>query len=472
MEKYEVIIIGAGTAGLTARRQVANVTNNYLVVDPGPLGTTCARVGCMPSKALIQIANDYHQIQKLKGKGVVGIEGLSIKSSEVMSHVRTLRDRFVRGVMDSYKGWEDKLVKERAVIISKNRVKIGSKIVESGKIVIATGSTPKMASAWNDFAPALITTDDFFELEQLPRSVAIIGLGVIGLEIGQALSKLGVEVIGVNQGRAIGGITDPIVQNYVNKKLDKEFPVHFGELEMLSFKNGLLEFRAENKTYKVEKALVTIGRSPNMSNVGLENLKIPLNIGGMPSIDKNTMSLTECPNIFVAGDSNSDRPILHEAADEGFIAGYNAGSKNIQCFKRRVPLGIIFSEPNLATIGLNYKELKAIGKNFVTGAVSFEGQGRSIVKLKEQGVLHVYVDSRTEKILGAEMQAPDGEHLAHLLAWVISLDLTVTQVLKLPFYHPVIEEGLRTALRDAHTLLHQDKKNGYELSRCDDPPIR
>jgi len=166
---------------------------------------------------------------------------------------------------------------------------------------------------------------------------------------------------------------------------------------------------------------------------------------------------------------NGDRPILHEAADEGIIAGHNAVNEE-QCFKRRVPLGITFSDPNIAFVGSRHQDLVHQNRDFVIGKVSFEGQGRSIVKLKEQGLLHIYADTKSGEILGAELQAPDGEHLAHLLAWAISLKLTVEETLRLPFYHPVIEEGLRTALRDCARQIHgQDLK---ELFRCQDSPIR
>ena len=133
--------------------------------------------------------------------------------------------------------------------------------------------------------------------------------------------------------------------------------------------------------------------------------------------------------------------------------------------------GVTFSDPNIATVGKRFSDLKEENIEFVTGKVTFEGQGRSIVKLKEQGLLHVYIDKVTGVIYGAEMQAPSGEHLAHLLAWAISMKLTVFEALKMPFYHPVIEEGLRTALRDGANQLENGSEQS-ELFRCDDAPIR
>ncbi len=470
MKHYDVVIIGAGTSGLTARREIEKKTKNYVVVDDGPMGTTCARVGCMPSKVLIQVANDFNQTLKFSKIGITGQDHLKVNSTDVMNHVRSLRDRFVRGVKSGEPEWADKLIRKRAKIISKNEVQIGDDLVKADKIIISTGSSPILPDEWKKFQSHLINTDSFFELPDLPKSMVVIGLGVIGLEIGQALSRLGVKVIGVNIGQALGGVSDPEIQKYVNKKIGEEFQLHFNGLEILEItKDNKLKFKADDQIYEVDKALVSIGRSPNIKNIGLENLKIPLDKKGLPQVDKNTMKLVEAKNIFLPGDANADRPILHEAADEGLIAGFNAVNDEV-CFKRRTFLGIAFMDPNIASVGKKYDELIANNVEFVTGEVSFEGQGRSIVKLKEQGLLHVYVDKHTYKILGAELQAPDGEHLAHLLAWAISLNLTVQEALRLPFYHPVVEEGLRTALRDA--LKKVSPEVALELFRCSDPPIR
>jgi dihydrolipoamide dehydrogenase len=161
---------------------------------------------------------------------------------------------------------------------------------------------------------------------------------------------------------------------------------------------------------------------------------------------------------------------LHEAADQGRIAGFNAVN-DPQCFKERVLLSITFCEPNIAIVGKRYEELVQKGVDFVTGKVSFEGQGRSIIKLEEIGALHIYAERSSGKLLGAEIFAPDGEHLAHLVAWAISCNLTAHETLALPFYHPVVEEGLRTAIRDAARQV-EAPPNQLEVFRCEDSPIR
>ena len=156
--------------------------------------------------------------------------------------------------------------------------------------------------------------------------------------------------------------------------------------------------------------------------------------------------------IFIAGDAGDDLPILHEAADEGRIAGENAARfPDVREAPRRTPLAVVFSDPQLAVVGARHADLPP--GTFVTGEVSFEDQGRSRVMLRNTGLLHVYADIATGRLVGAEMIGPDAEHLGHLLAWSIQAEFTVERTLAMPFYHPVVEEGLRTALRDADAKL-------------------
>jgi len=468
MKKYDVIIIGAGTSGLTARREIAKKTQNYLVIDDGPLGTTCARVGCMPSKVLIQAANDYHRRHKFESMGISGADKLEVSTEAVMEHVRSLRDRFVRGVKVGMEDWQSMhLLRGRAKFIDSNTVEVDGEKLWAEKFVLATGSRPLIPGSMMDFKSHILTSDDIFELESLPKSVAVIGLGVIGIELGQAFNRLGVEVSGVTLDKAIGGLTDPKIQDYAALKFEDEFPILYASAELKEItSDGKVKIQAGEKTLLVDKIILSMGRRSNADKLDLDKTNMKLTDRGLPKYNKNTMVADGAEHIFVPGDVNADRPILHEAADEGTIAGHNIFAEEPVCFKRRKSLGITFTDPNIATVGKRHSEIK---EDFVTGEVTFEGQGRSIVKLKEVGLLHVYVSSKTHEVIGAELMAPDGEHLAHLLSWGMSMKLTVFEMLKMPFYHPVVEEGLRTALRNAASKL-EDKNQ--ELYRCADTPIR
>jgi dihydrolipoamide dehydrogenase len=157
-------------------------------------------------------------------------------------------------------------------------------------------------------------------------------------------------------------------------------------------------------------------------------------------------------SIFIAGDVNDDVPLLHEAADEGRLAGENAAHfPDVRAGLRRAALSIVFTDPQISIVGGGFHRVRDLPH--VTGVVSFADQGRARVMLRNQGLLHVYAETGTELFVGAEMLGPDAEHIGHLLAWALQMNLTIPQMLEMPFYHPVVEEGLRTALRDAQAKL-------------------
>jgi len=448
MRNVDVAIIGAGSAGLSARSEVAKITENYLVIDDGPLGTTCARVGCMPSKVLIQAANDFHRRHKFSAMGINGGSDLSIDLKTTMEHVRSLRDRFVRGVLGGISSWQDThLIQKRATFIDQNSLKVGDEIIKAKKIIIATGSKPILPDAWNEYKDYFVDSDFFFELENFPKKMAVLGYGVIGLELGQAIHRLGVEVTFIGRRPVVGGLTDPEIASYTWKKLSEEMDLSSDGIEILGKSKNGLRIKTGEREIEVEKVLFGLGRQPMVKGLGLENLGIEFNSKDVPLYDPETYLVKGTEGVYLTGDATGIFPVLHEASDEGKTAGFNAVRENRTPFKKRTRLSVTFSDPNICLVGKSYKELKDEGIDFVTGEVSFEGQGRSIVMLKECGLMHVYGCKKSGLLLGAELFAPSGEHMAHLLAWAIASKKTVFEILSFPFYHPVLEEGLRAALR-------------------------
>jgi dihydrolipoamide dehydrogenase len=206
-----------------------------------------------------------------------------------------------------------------------------------------------------------------------------------------------------------------------------------------------------------------------VGDIGIEHSGLALAADGVPRFDSRTMQCGSS-HIFIAGDANNERPVLPEAADHGKIAGDNAGRyPDVRPGLRRTPLTIAFTEPNIATLGANYRSLCASGMpKFAVGEVSFENQGRSRVMLQNKGMLRVYGQYGTGRFLGAEMIAPRAEHLAHMLAWACQGRMTVERMLDMPFYHPVVEEGVRTALRDLAANLAKDPS--HETAAMDSEP--
>lgn len=449
--KVDVAIIGAGSAGLYAMAKVKQGGKSFVLIDGGELGTTCARVGCMPSKAIIQVAEDFHRPSVFHRFGITGHEGLEIDLAETMEYVQDTRDHFVDQVLTTS---VDELPPER--LIGSNCRFIEPTLLETDEgeriradaVIIATGSTPIVPAAWERFRDRILTTDEFFELEDLPKSMAVIGLGVIGLEIGQSLHRLGVEVTGIDQLESIGGISDPKVAHAAVEAIGKEFPLWLGHpAEISEEPDGRLRVTAGEHSVVVDRVFASLGRRPNLDRLNLEVLGVARDERGIPQHNPNTMQVGDLP-VFIAGDVSGNRPILHEAGDEGRIAGYNASRDRIVAFKRRVPIHITFSDPNIIRVGASFAELDP--ETTAVGAMRVAPVGRALIMARNRGLIHVYADKASGRLLGCEMVAPHGEHLAHLMLLAISQQMTVGQLLQLPFYHPTMEEALQSALRDLY----------------------
>jgi len=445
--EIDVAILGSGSAGLNALGQVKKAGKSYVMINGGAFGTTCARVGCMPSKALIQIAEDFHRRSVFNRHAISRGDTLTLDRAAAMEHVRELRDIFVNRVNSNStdKMPEQVLIHGYARFVDPHTLEVNGETIHAGKIIIATGSRPIVPEAWEDFADRVITTDEFFELEILPKSAAVIGLGVIGLEIGQSLGRLGVDVTGIELSDTISGIQDPVLQQVAIDVIGKEFPLWLGNPAELRAEGNQLRVTAGEQSVLVDKVIATLGRTPNIADLNLAGIGIDCDERGIPRFNPDTMQVGDS-HIFIAGDVNNRRPILHEAGDDGKIAGYNAARDTVTRFRRKTPLAITFCDPGIASIGANWDELDQ--EKTSVGEMQMETVGRALIMATNKGIIRVYADKATGVILGAALMAPRAENLAHLICWAIEQEQTVFDLLRMPFYHPVIEEALQAALYD------------------------
>ncbi|MGZ9895917.1 dihydrolipoyl dehydrogenase [Bordetella bronchiseptica] len=457
----DVAIIGAGTAGLAAYRAARAAGKRALLIEGGQYGTTCARVGCMPSKLLIAAAEAAHAAGHGGPFGVHVDGAVRIDGAQVMARVKAERDRFVGFVLEGVENIpaEDKL-RGMARFAEDTVLRVdGHTEVRAGSVVIASGSRPAVPPPFLALGDRLVVNDDVFAWDALPARVAVFGPGVIGLELGQALARLGVQVRVFGVSGSLGGITDPRVRQSARKAFQEEFYLDPDARVLETKRIGdevEVRYVALDNTERTERfdyALVATGRRPNVDGLDLHNTSLALDARGVPHFDRHTMQAGQAP-VFIAGDANADAPLLHEAADEGRIAGENAARyPEVAPGMRRAALGVVFSDPQIALVGTPFARLES--DTFVAGEVDFGDQGRSRVMLRNRGMLRVYADIESGRFLGAEMVGPSAEHIGHLLAWAAQQSLTVAQMLEMPFYHPVVEEGLRTALRDAAARLGQ-----------------
>lgn len=462
LHTVDVAVIGAGTAGLAARRAAARAGASAVVIDRGPLGTTCARVGCMPSKLLIAAAEAAHGIEAARLFGVHAGPP-RVDGPAVMRRVQSERDRFVSFVLADCEALRasGELLMGEARVIGPDLLQVGdSAQVKFRGLVVAAGTVPTIPRAYAALpAELVLTNDSVFELKELPRSVLVVGTGAIGLELGQALHRLGVRVTIVGNRGVLGPLKDPEVKASAMEVLGRELDLHANYVleEIKAGGDGVtMQYRCDDHTQRTgtwEKVLVAAGRRPVLGGLGLERAGVEFDHHGQArGLDEHTLRIGQTP-VFLAGDVSGLRPLLHEASDEGNIAGENAARlpDGVEAKARRCKLSVVFTEPQLVVVGDGCVHTSEA--THARGEVSWGNQGRARVLGKNVGMTRVYATRADRVLRGAEMAGPGAEHMGHLVAWVVQMGLTVDAALELPFYHPVLEEGLRTALRGVKAAL-------------------
>lgn len=445
--KVDVAIIGAGTAGITAFHVIKAAGKQAVLIDRGPLGTTCARVGCMPSKAALHAGMRWMAAKQLPVGATLSEQG----PLALWAHARQTRDALASGAAQRIRqAAGESLIMAEARFVAPGVLEAGKQRIEADAFIVATGSSPVIPQAFDNVSPHILTTDTLFELETLPKRLGVVGLGAIGLELGLALSRLDVEVTAADQGHIVGGIQDPDIQDRAISTFMDELPMWLGFSVNVSPAGGAVLMHTSEHNAVVDHLLVATGRAPNTGWLNLSVAGLPLDASGRPSIDPATMRASAMP-IFFAGDVQPDRPLMHESVDEGRMAAQAALSslcgEQWQGAPRRVPISILFTDPDVCAVGLSFDA--AMQRGAVVGVAEGSANGRSKILGAQESLLRIYVAPDTGILLGASMLLAQGEHLAHLIAWAIQAKQTVTDLLAMPYYHPSIEEMLQSALKSA-----------------------
>ncbi|MFC5557430.1 dihydrolipoyl dehydrogenase [Methylobacterium iners] len=454
--RCDVAVIGAGTAGMAAYRAAREAGARAVLIEAGPGGSTCARVGCMPSKLLITAAKAAHDARRA-GEFGVATGPIRVDGVATLQRVRRERDRFVAGVLSEFEKFpnEDR-VNGRARFVARDILVLEDRDtrIAFGAAVIAAGSSPAVPELLAGLGDRVLTTDTLFEIPDLPRSLAVIGGGPVGIEIAQAMARLGVAVTLLDGGHALAGLRDPDLVARANALFAAEMTLHFGtKVERAESAGDGIRLTWAGKdgaggSGVFDRVLAAAGRPPSLRGLGLEEAGLSLDEKGGPCFDPRTLMGEGAP-IFVAGDAAASRPVLHEAARQGRIAGRNAaalvrsGPTGIATPAPWVNLAMVFTDPGTAAVGETYDPERAAER--VVGAVDFSRQGRARIMDRAAGALRIYAD-RAGCLTGAEMLCPEAEHLGHLLAMAIQDGQTAQDLRDRPFYHPTVEEGLVTAL--------------------------
>jgi dihydrolipoamide dehydrogenase len=294
----------------------------------------------------------------------------------------------------------------------------------------------------------------------LPRSLAVIGAGAVGLELAQAYSRLGVRVLLLDQAAYVSPLSDPVVQARATDLIGQQIDMQMNS-QVLTLS---IEGRRVNLSYtthgrlrvtQVDHVLAAMGRRPMLADLNVEAAGLALDEHGMLTrVDPCTGRVGQS-HFFVAGDARGQHQVLHEARFTGHMAGDNAARFPDMVAHALPPsLSMVFCDPQIMMVGQSFHDLRDRASTVACGMASFDDMGRGRIMGSAGGVIRLYADKVSQTLLGAEMVGPGAEHIAHLLAWAIQHQVPVKALRDSPVYHPVLEEGLRPAIDELAQSLH------------------
>ncbi|HEX8446021.1 MAG TPA: dihydrolipoyl dehydrogenase [Sphingomonas sp.] len=450
----DVAILGAGTAGLAAYRAATDAGAHAVLIDPGPGGTLCARAGCMPSKALIAAARSAHHARQAAGFGI-RVGEVVVDGAAVMDRVRRERDYFVGAVLkDVHAIPADRRITGRARFVAPDRLAVThGPDVAAAAIVIAVGTAPTLPDLLDPVRAWVHSSDTIFDIARPPATLAVLGAGAIGLELAAAFARLGTRVTLIDKAAAIGNIADPDVQRVARARLSTDIDFRLGsELRTATPTPTGAHLRWDGDSSgegTFDCILAAVGRPPALDGIGLDASGLARDDHGTPHFDAATGRCGDS-RIFVAGDARGCRPVLHEAARSGRLAGHNAACPAAM---RRDPIlpafSVIFTDPQIVAVGCSHD---ALPSDTIVGTATFQDNGRVHIDGGGDGLLRLYADCDGE-LLGGAIVGLDAEQIGHLLALALSAGLSLGDLADQPYYHPTIPEILQRAARDALTVL-------------------
>lgn len=447
IKHYDVVVIGGGPGGYPAAIKAAQGKKSVALIEAKELGGTCLNRGCIPSKALIASAAIYQQAKDskkfgiLKGEVDFDFEKMTKHKDDVVSKLR----KGVEGLVAAYK---IDLIKGFGKFVAPFEIKVTGpepQILHAQKVIIASGSEPRSISAFPFDYERIHDSTSLLELKTLPKSIVIIGAGIIGCEFASLYATLGVDVTLLELLPRIipmeeESVSDALTKAFQKKGIKIQTKVQVSGIDKT--KNGVSVKLSDGHKIEAEMALVAVGRSLNTSAIGLDKIGIAVNESGI--IPVNDKMETEIPGIYAVGDIASRWWLAHVATHQGIIAASNAIGEHARMDYRAIP-SVIFTNPEIATVGLSLKMAKEKGYSAKLSAFPFQALGKSKASFHTEGFAQVVIDSRTGEILGAQVVGYDASTLIAEMALAISNELTIECIGETIHAHPTLPEAWQEA---------------------------
>ncbi|MEC7838972.1 MAG: dihydrolipoyl dehydrogenase [Chlamydiota bacterium] len=456
-KNFDIAVIGGGPGGYPAAIKAAQSGKRVALIEAKEVGGTCLNRGCIPSKALISNAHLWHMVKRADEYGI-SVENASFNFEKMKNRKDAVVDK-VRSSLETLIATNQiTLIKGYGKFISPREIKVNGEdncIIHAEKTIIATGSEPRNMAAFPFDYERVHDSTSMLNITELPKSIAIVGGGVIGCEFASLYNAFGVEVTILEMMSSIIPMECTSVSSALRKAFKKKgIAIQTNVMVEGIERNGdsVTVSLAGGEKVTADMALVCVGRSLNTGNIGLDKAGVIVKESGI--IDVNEKMETSVPGIYAIGDIASKWWLAHVASHQGLVAARNACGEHAEMHYNAVP-SVIFTDPEIGTVGMTLDQAIKEGYNATLGAFPFQALGKAQATIQTEGFAQVVIDRSTGQVLGAQVVGNEAATLVAEMGVVIANEMTLECVTETIHAHPTIAEiWLEAALVANETPLH------------------
>ena len=463
---YDVVVLGAGPGGYVSAIRAAQLGAKTAIIEKNKVGGTCLNVGCIPTKALMKNVEILHYIDAGKKRGIKVKGELELDYAKAVKAKDKAVKQLVNGVTGLLGSNEITMYQGMGTVKAGNKIEVAAEngdveTIEYGKLILATGSSPKMPPIPGADLEGVMTSEGFLSITEVPEKLVVIGAGVIGCELATVFKAYGSQITMVEMMDKPVAILDSDVANYMEGILTQQgIDLKLGKQVKSIARNdaGSLDVTIADKDGNEEvvsgdKVLISIGRGPNVA--GLDELGLETERGYVVVNDKLE---TSAKDVYAIGDVTGKKLLAHVASEMGVVAAENAMGANKIMDLSIVP-SCIYTIPEVGCVGMSEKEAKDAGYDVICGKFPLVACGKAVATGDTEGMFKIVADKKTRKVLGAHLVGKSATELVAEMAAYMKMNATVDDVVDTIHAHPTISESIAEAARDIdNCTIHMPKK--------------
>jgi dihydrolipoamide dehydrogenase len=444
-QKTEVAVLGAGPGGYVAAIRLGQLGKETILIEKEKLGGVCVNIGCIPSKALIRVAKLKRRLEAAKQIGLE-VSGVNVDLPKVQAWKQSVVDRLTQGVEYLCKGHNVRIIKGVGVFKGPKQIEVktatGTETIETKDVVIAAGSRYYDLPTFRFDGTKIISSTEALSLQEVPKNLVIIGGGVTGLEMGTMYAELGSKVTIIEMLEQLLPGTDIDMVRVVERSLRKLGVDYHVKSKAKEYRDGKVYAELEGgkeATFDADKVLVVVGRRPNSDEIGLEATGVKMDSHGFIQVDRKMQ--TNVPGVYAIGDIVGPPMLAHKAMKEGIVAAEVIAGMNSEADFRAIA-GVIFSDPEIATVGLTEAQAKEKGYEPVVGKFPFTALGRSALAGETEGFVKIVADKNSDVVLGVHIVGDEASDMISEGALAIEMGAALALTIH---PHPTLPEAIMEA---------------------------